>query len=177
MAVWIDEDGHLVRPAEGASIKASAVHQIESTDGFPERMQVAIRELQAMPDSGEAYRAAIVDWAHNGADSRFALAPHQVIDKSQPRPAAHSQAAAVFEIGKHLYETVGKDAAIPWWKKAHELHPENWTYKRQAWTLESTPEGGQSDKAQEVGDVYGTSWLDEVLKMGGGANYVVAPDL
>ncbi len=177
MAVWIDEDGHLVRPAEGASIKASAVHQMEITDALPERMQVALRELQAMPDSGEAYRAAIVDWATNGANSRFALDAHQVIDKSQPRPAAHSRAAAMFEIGTHLHRTVGKHAAIEWWKQAHDLHPENWTYKRQAWTLESTPAGAASDKAQEVGEVYGTSWLDEVLKMGGGVNYVIAPDL
>ena len=31
--------------------------------------------------------------------------------------------------------------------------------------------------AQEVGDVYGTSWLDEVIKMGGGASYSVVPEL
>ena len=56
------------------------------------------------------------------------------------------------------------------------MFPGNWTYKRQAWTLESTPEGGDSDKAQEVHDVYGTSWTDAFLATGG-ANYTVAPNL
>ena len=31
--------------------------------------------MKRMPDTGEAYRAAIVDWATNGADSRFAMSP------------------------------------------------------------------------------------------------------
>jgi hypothetical protein len=44
-------------------------------------------------------------------------------------------------------------------------------------TLESPPEGEDSDKAQEVQDVYGTSWSDEFLRMGGGAAYVIAPQL
>ncbi len=176
MAVWIDETGTLVRPAESASIKPSPYASIEITDEMPMRTQNVLREMRQFPDTGPAYRAAIVDWANHGAESRFALSPDEVIARSQPRSAEHSQAAACFDLGVHAEQRGDHDAAVRWWKQAHELFPENWTYKRQAWTLESTPDGADSDKAQEVQDTYGTSWSDEFIATGG-ANYVVAPQL
>ncbi len=176
MAVWIDETGTLVRPAESASIKPSPYASIEITDEMPERTQNVLREMRQFPDTGPAYRAAIVDWANHGAESRFALSPDEVIARSQPRSAEHSKAAACFDLGVHAEQRGHHDAAVRWWKQAHELFPENWTYKRQAWTLESTPDGADSDKAQEVQDTYGTSWSDEFIATGG-ANYVVAPQL
>ena len=176
MAVWIDESGTLVRPAEGASIQPSPFAAIEINDEMPERLQAVLREFKQMPQTGESYRAAIVDWARHGAESRFAMSPDEVIAASQPRSADHSRAAACFELGIHAESLGDHPAAIAWWKQAHALFPENWTYKRQAWTLESTPEGADSDKAQEVQDTYGTSWSDEFLATGG-ANYTVFPDL
>jgi hypothetical protein len=176
MAVWIDESGTLVRPAEAASIQPSPLAAMEITDEMPERLQAVLREFKQMPETGPAYRAAIVDWATNGADSRFAMSPEEVIAASQPRSAEHSRAAACFELGAHAEERGDHAAAMAWWKQAHALFPDNWTYKRQAWTLESTPEGADSDKAQEVQDTYGTSWSDEFLATGG-ANYTVFPKL
>jgi hypothetical protein len=177
MAVWIDESGTLVRPTESASIQVSPLRSMEISDDLPERLKLVLTEFRKMPDTAEAYRAAIVDWAHRGAESPYALSPDEVIARSMPRSADHSRAAACFELGHHAHSIGDHDAAIAWWKQAHALFPENWTYKRQAWTLESTPEGADSDKAQEVQDVYGTSWSDEFLRMGGGAAYVIAPDL
>jgi hypothetical protein len=177
MAVWIDETGTLVRPAEGASIRVSPLRSMEISDDLPERLRLVLSEFKNMPDTAEAYRAAIVDWAHRGAESPYALTPDEVVERSQPRSADHSRAAACFELGHHLHLQGDHTAAIAWWKEAHALFPENWTYKRQAWTLESTPDGEDSDKAQEVQDVYGTSWSDEFLRMGGGATYVIAPQL
>jgi hypothetical protein len=176
MAVWIDESGTLVRSAEGASIQPSALAAIEITDDMPERMQAVLREFKQMPETGPAYREAIVDWAHHGAASRFAMAPHEVIAASQPRSADHSRAAACFELGIHAESRGDHPAAVAWWKQAHALFPDNWTYKRQAWTLESTPDGANSDKAQEVQATYATSWSDEFLATGG-ANYTVTPAL
>lgn len=176
MAVWIDESGTLVRPAESASIEVSPLRSMEIPEHLPERVRQVMAGLQEIPDTAEAYRAAIVDWAHRGADSPYALSPEEVIERSQPRSADHSRAAACFELGHHAHVLGDHAAAIGWWKQAHALFPGNWTYKRQAWTLESTPEGEDSDKAQEVQDVYGTSWSDEFLAVGG-AGYVIAPDL
>jgi len=177
MAVWIDETGTLVRSPESASIEASPMRAVEITDDLPERMKMLFTEIKKIPDKGEDYRAAIVDWVENGAESRFAMAPHEVIDASLPRPIDQSRAAALFELGCHLHDTVGKDAAVPFWKQAHAADPSNWTYKRQAWTLESTPPGEASDMAQEVSDSYGTTWLDDVIANGGGETYGIRPAL
>lgn len=176
MAVWIDESGTLVRPAEAASIQPSPYAAIEVNDQMPERMQLVLTEMKRFPDTGEAYRAAIVDWAHHGADSRFALSPDEVIARSQPRSADHSRAAACFELGRAAELRGDHSSAMTWWKQAHALFPDNWTYKRQAWTLESTPEGADSDRAQEVHDTYATSWSDEFLSVGA-AGYSIAPQL
>lgn len=180
MAVWIDEDGTIVRNAESASIERSPLRDIDVPDDLPERMRMVLTEVKAIPDQAEAYRAAIVDWAQRGADSPFALAPDEVIARSQPRSADSARATACFELGRHLASTHpdGHRAAIPWWKRAHDLDRSNWTYKRQAWTLATTPEGAEeNDLLQEAGEVYGTSWIDDVLEDGGGAAYTVAPHL
>ena len=38
MAVWIDEAGTIVRPAEGASIEQSPMRDMEIPEGLPERL-------------------------------------------------------------------------------------------------------------------------------------------
>jgi len=178
MAVWIDEHGMLVRPAEGASVERSPLRDVEIPDGLPDRIRQMFVEVKAIPDASEEYRAAIVDWVRNGAASRFALPPDEVVARSEPRPDDHARAAACFAIGQHLLHTVGHDAAVPWWREAHRLFPGNWTYKRQAWTLVTTPPGAtENDLIQPPNDVYEGNWLDDVIAGGGGANYTIAPRL
>lgn len=182
MAVWIDETGTIVRNAESASIERSPLRDAEIPDGIPDRMRTLLGEVKSIPDHADAYRAAIVDWARNGADSPYALSPAEVIDRSLPRGADAARATACFELGQHLRATLdgpdGEAAAIEWWKEAHRLDPTNWTYKRQAWTLTTTPpDATENDLVQEAAEVYGTSWIDDVLAAGGGAHYTVEPRL
>lgn len=178
MAVWIDEDGNLVRPAEAASIERSPMRDMDIPDGLPERLDRAFREIKKFPEVANEYRAAIVDWAHNGTASKFALSPDEVVQRSQPRPDTHARAAACFEMGQHLLRTVGHDAAVPYWREAHALFPENWTYKRQAWTLITTPaDATENDLMQGPNDVYEGNWLDDVIAGGGGESYSVVPQL
>jgi hypothetical protein len=174
MAVWIDETGTIVRNAESASIERSPFRDMEVPDGLPERMTRMFTEVKAIPDHAEAYRQAIVDWVRRGEASPYALSATEVVERSRPRDDASARATACFELGTHLRATAGDDAAIEWWKEAHRLDPSNWTYKRQAWTLATTPPGAtENDLVQEAGDVYGTSWLDDVIKGGGGQAYTV----
>lgn len=178
MAVWIDETGTIVRPAEGASIERSPLRDMEIPEGLPDRMERMFREVKAIPDVSDDYRAAIVDWAHCGADSPFVLAPDEVIARSQPRGDDEARAAACFELGEYLRRTVDPAAAVPWWREAHRLYPANWTYKRQAWTLVTTPEGAEeNDLIQGPNDVYDGNWLDDVIASGGGQAYTVVPQL
>jgi hypothetical protein len=170
MAVWIDEHGTIVRPAEQASIEPRVVRDVP--DGIPDRLKTMLGEVNKIPDIGARYRAAIVDWAQRGAASPYALSPDEVVARSQPRPIEHARAAACFELGNHLRLAVGPEAAVPWWREAHRLFPENWTYKRQAWTLVTTPDGAEaSDLIQGPNDVYDGNWLDDVLASGGGDHY------
>jgi len=177
MAVWIDEEGVLVRPAELASLAPSPLREAEIPEGIDERMRRTLEAVKAFPDPGFAYRDAILDWIAHGAASRFALSPDEVIARSQPRPVEHARAAACFELGQELWKRIGNAAAVPWWREAHRLHPENWTYKRQAWTFVTTKPGEPPDLLQGPNDVYEGNWLDDVTRLGGGAAYYPAPKL
>ena len=171
MAVWIDESGTLVRPAEQAAIERSPARDLEIPEDLPERLQRMLEEVKAIKDPSAEYRAAVVDWVERGAASQFALSPDEVLARSGDRSPDHARAAACFELGQHLWRVAGNDAAIPWWREAHRLFPENWTYKRQAWTFVTTPAGADSDLMQGPNDTYEGNWLDDVLAAGGGARY------
>jgi len=178
MAVWIDEDGTIVRNAESASIERNPLREMDIPEDLPDRLTKMLVEVKQIPDDADAYRAAIVDWVANGAASQYALTPDEVIDRSRPRGAEEAEAAACFELGQHLRTTVGADAAVSWWRRAHQLDPDNWTYKRQAWTLVTTPQDAtENDLMQGPNEVYAGNWLDDVVASGGGANYTVRPQL
>lgn len=175
MGVWIDESGTLVRPAESASIESSALRTAPIPEGLPEGVRELIGEARQIPDIAGQYRAALVDWIENGSASAFAMNPDEVIESSLPRQQTHAEAAANFELGAELYRRHGKEAARPYWRTAHSLDPDNWTYKRQAWTLETTVEGEPSDLFQGPTDIYDGSWLGDVRAIGGGGNYITKP--
>jgi hypothetical protein len=167
MAVWIDEDGVLVQPAHVAQVTMPPPGSDRpQPDTLPDNVRNVIETARRLPRTAEQYLPAMRDWAANGRDSRFALDPDQVIARSRPRPPEHAEAAAAFELGQHLHRTVSPEAAVPWFRRAHELDPENWTYKRQAWTLATTQEGQPSDLLQPPTDVYEGSWLADVTAAG-----------
>jgi hypothetical protein len=173
-AVWIDEDGMIVRPAEAANIERSALRDLDIPEGLPERIHDMFVEVKEIRDDSDAYRAAIVDWVERGADSEYALSPDEVVARSQPRGREQAEAAACFELGQHFHHNGDDDGAVQWWREAHRLDPNNWTYKRQAWSLASTAPGELSDMMQGPTDLYEGNWLDDVKAIGGGANYYPA---
>jgi hypothetical protein len=178
MAVWIDEDGVLVRPAEAAAVERSPLRDMQIPDGLPDRLHRMMVEVRAIKDPSAEYRDAIVDWVEHGADSPFALSPDEVVARSQPRSVDDARASACFELGEHLRERIGPEAAVPWWREAHRLDPGNWTYKRQAWSFATTPDGSaEPDLIQGPNDVYEGNWLDDVVAAGGGGEYYITPQL
>jgi hypothetical protein len=61
-------------------------------------------------------------------------------------------------LGQHLHrEGFGEDA-IAYFREAHALYPENWTYKRQAWSFVD-PKQGQTD-------TYEGYWRKDVAESG-----------
>jgi hypothetical protein len=149
--VWIDEEGFIVRPAEPAWIERLPSGRGETTP--------VGAEVSKMHIDPKLYRTMIYDWVEHGADSQYVLEPHEVIARSRPRSTDSAQAAAHFEIGQHLHRTGDHEAAIRHWREANRLEPENWTHKRQAWSLEAP------DSVDRV-EAYGSGWLEEVQRLG-----------
>jgi hypothetical protein len=148
--VWIDEGGLIVRPAEPGWpderqwLPPNVMASIQESLGRMSRAKTAPpppehpRDVTAVIASGQdrqTYVAAIRDWADKGAASPYALSPDQVVARSQPRSSHESAAAAHFEMADHLWRAGRRDMAITHFRESHRLQPDNWTYKRQAWSL------------------------------------------
>lgn len=172
--IWIDERGTIVRPPEAAFPGRSMFREVMKKmgplpDGIDPYIRKSLDQTEMIKPETEKYLAALRDWAENGASSRYALSPDEVVERSRPRGTEHAQAAAHFELGQHYAALGDQDAAVEHFKQAHTLDPGNWTYKRQAWQ-------DVSPLLQNARDVYGTSWADEV-EASGPENYYPAPDL
>jgi hypothetical protein len=168
--VWIDEEGVIVRPAHAAHIRVSNLRTMEIPEGLGYIGEV-LGEVKKFTVDAARYRAALDDWVDKGSQSEHALSPDEVVARSRPRPAEHAEAAAAFELAQHLHRAGHTDDAVPWFRRAHELHPANWTYKRQAWTFVTTPEGQPSDLLQPENDVYDGYWLKDVREQGADTYY------
>lgn len=164
-AVWIDEAGTLVRPAHAAHVRRSPLRDVEVPEGLG-RVGEMLGEVKKIRTNPEGYVAAIRDWVANGSRSRFAMSAAEVVAASRPRPPEHAEAAACFELGQYLWRGRDIAAAVHWFRRAHALHPQNWTYKRQAWTLATTPPGELSDLVQGPTEQYDGNWLDDVRAVG-----------
>jgi hypothetical protein len=158
MGVWIDEQGMLVRPAEPAFPWRPRPMPDEIPAQLPAVTVEQLREAAKMKIDPERYVAALRDWVQNGSDSEYALSPDEVVERSRPRDAAESEAAACFELGQHLHRSGHPEDAVAWFRRAHELKPDNWTYKRQAWSL--------ADPLQDRTEQYDSDWLTDVRKIG-----------
>jgi hypothetical protein len=113
------------------------------------------RKIRVEP---EKYVAALRDWVSHGAASIYALSPDEVVARSRERTPDMALAAANFELGQHLHRAGDARAAVPYFREAHRLDPDNWTYKRQAWTFANPLQGPSDD--------YDSDWLADVRKVG-----------
>jgi len=158
--VWIDEDGMLVRPAEPAwpPRETNETKYADVPEDTPQRMKDMLAEARKIVTDPSGYVAAVRDWVEHGAASRFALSPDEVVARSQPRPPEHARAAAAFELGQHLWRRGHRDDAPRWFREAHRLHPDNWTYKRQAWAF--------ADPLQGPTELYDSDWLSDIQAIG-----------
>jgi hypothetical protein len=160
--VWIDEDGVIVRPAEPAHPGRNPINEsfrkIDLSTVPPDvaEMLTEARKIKSEPD---LYIQMLRDWVERGSQSRYALPPDEVIRRSHPRTIDEATAAAEFELGEYLHRAGDHQAAIPHWRAAHRLHPDNWTYKRQAWNFEDPVRQGHTD-------VYDSSWFEDVKRIG-----------
>ncbi len=160
--VWIDEQGVLVRPVEPAfpgRSPATDMFAKVDIDSLPPEMAEMLAEARKIRTDPAAYRAALLDWVDRGADSPWALTPDDVVRRSAPRGMDEARAAAEFELGQHLHRHARPDEAVPHFKQAHRLQPDNWTYRREAWNLVSPGNQGPNG-------VYDSCWIEDIKAIG-----------
>ncbi len=156
--IWIDEDGMIVRPPETAYPRRPAFLDREIPADASPRTIALMTENKKLRIDADKYVAALRDWVAHGKASRYALSPELVLRKSRPRSVEEATAAAHFELGQHLHRLGRREDAVGHFREAYRLHPDNWTYKRQAWNL--LPPG------QTPMEIYGGDWLSDVQKIG-----------
>ena len=156
--VWIDEQGMIVRPPEPAFPWRPRPLPDDVLAQLPAITVQQLDEAGRMRIDPEGYVAALRDWVANGSRSRYALSADDVIARSRPRPPEESRAAACFELGQHLHRGGHPADAVRWFREAHRLAPDNWTYKRQAWTFADPLQGETAE--------YDSDWLTDVRKLG-----------
>jgi len=127
-AVWIDEEGRIVRPPETAG----------STDHFrnmdPATLTMSAED-QAARDAGKAfYVDAIKEWVTTG---RHALDATTARDKLPSITPEIALAHAHFRLGVWLREHGAAEKAAHHLAEASRLHPESWSLWRQAADLEA----------------------------------------
>lgn len=171
-SVWIDETGTIVRPAEAAPPPRRETRPGAAAGELPARFVEIFGEAMKIRTDAGAYHAALRDWIEHGSDSRYALDPDEVVARSQPRDVDTARGQAHFELATHLELRGRHDAAVAHFREAHRLVPDNFSYKRQAWSLEPGAEGplarfwqGPSDDDPDAWP-YDGDWLTDVREFG-----------
>ncbi len=124
-AVWIDEDGLIVRPTHtGGSLDILREFDFEA-GGFPEEATARAQAAKA------AYVDAVRDWAVHGAASRYALDSDTARNDAPVMTAAMAEAHAWFQLGQHLARAGRGNEADVVFARCRELHPDSWNIFRQ----------------------------------------------
>lgn len=173
-SVWIDEEGTIVRPAEAAPAppRPNAGPRLAMPPDAPQRLRDIMAEAAKIRRDAEGYHAALRDWVAKGAESRFALSPAEVVERSRPRDADKARGHAHFQLAAQLEMESHHAAAVTHFREAHRLVPDSWTFRRQAWSLEKVGDEalarfwqGPDPQAPEAWP-YDGDWLSDVRKIG-----------
>ncbi len=156
--IWINEEGVIVRPPETAYPARPVFLDLPIPEGLDPYRAAVLDEARKIRFEPEKYVAALRDWAHQGQNSRFALPPEEVVRRSRDRSPEAALAAAHFELGQYLHRAGSGEAAVPHFREAHRRQPDNWTYRRQAWSFVNRSQGPSAE--------YESDWLSDVHKIG-----------
>jgi hypothetical protein len=136
IAVWINEEGRIVRPPEPAGTTDGFRQMDRTTFAMPPEALADLRETR------RRYLDALRDWAERGDQSPFALPEEEVLRRLQPYTDEQALAAAHFRLGEYLSEQGHPGDAQVHFAEAKRLRPESWSYRRQSWALEDPSKAG-----------------------------------
>jgi hypothetical protein len=124
-AVWIDEAGRIVRPAEAAGAYEGFRQMNRATREMPE--DAARLTAQART----TYYDAVRDWARNGARSPHAFSAEQARAHLPALTEDTAAAQAMLRLGQFLIRRGEAEEGQRWMKEASARHPDSWCIWRQ----------------------------------------------
>jgi hypothetical protein len=152
-AVWIDEAGRIVRPAEPAG----------ASDGFRTMDRTTFQMTPEVAATGKHIRKlyvdALRDWVEKGDASIYALSPEELRQRMRGPKESDALATANFRLGQYLYQQGHAQEAQRYFAEAQRLRPESWNFKRQSLEL------------QGVGKASGPEFWTAVDALGGKPYY------
>ena len=116
-AVWIDEEGMIVRPTETPGAAASL-------------------NLGRVRKTRRIYCDAIRDWVAKGPNSEFAFTPEQARARIPAFTPEIALAHASFHLGRDLWQQGNREEGAVFLKRAVDLNPDSWNFFRQMKNLE-----------------------------------------
>lgn len=129
-AVWIDENGTIVRPTETAGAY-EAFRQRDPVTGEipPDAAETAAR-------ARATYHDALRDWVAKGTDSAFAFDAADARAHLRLPDDDVAEAHACFTLGQYLIARGNAGEAERLVQRASELHPDSWAIWRQGAPLD-----------------------------------------
>jgi hypothetical protein len=124
-AVWIDEDGRIVRPPEPAGSYEGFRQMNRQTKEMPEEAARLTAQAKA------TYVDAIRDWVRNGPRSEHALDARRAFAHVKAPDDNAARAHVAFRLGQYLIRAGRSDEGRRWLAEASRLHPESWCIWRQ----------------------------------------------
>ena len=124
-AIWIDENGRIVRPPEIAGSFDTLRVRDRATNTIPDDVIARRAVVKA------AYMDAVRDWALRGAASPNALDAVTVKARIEVFDPTIARAHAHFRLGQALLRDGRPEEAAAQWAEASRLHPYSWAMWRQ----------------------------------------------
>jgi len=136
-AVWINEEGRIVRPAEPAGSFDFLNERRPDDEEFNAKLMERTRDTRLK------YLAAIKDWVEKGEASEFVFNEEQARARLKPADTTVLEAHANFRLGQYLAAQGRKEEGDEFVARAKELHPDSWAmFREAAEKLESGPMAG-----------------------------------
>lgn len=124
-AVWIDEQGRVVRPTETAGVYEGFRRMDRATREMPEDV------VRTMAEARATYLDAIRDWVRRGSESVHAFGPDQARAHLPPVTADVVMAQTMFRLGQFLIRHGEREEGDHWLAEASRRHPDSWCIWRQ----------------------------------------------
>ena len=159
-----------MRPPEPAFPGRAVIAELPMPPEAPPRIVEMMQEAAKIRIDPARYAAALRDWAANGIGQPSRARPRtrwwRARRRARRRPHARQPASSS---ASTCTARATPRTRSPWFREAHRLQPDNWTYKRQAWEFVDPIMQGPSEQ-------YDGDWLSDVRKIGA-ENYYPPVDL